>query len=60
MTWQERTFVEWPCWESGPFRIMRTEDGSYRLFRDKFIATDVWSGFRTLEEAKSKAQECLT
>jgi hypothetical protein len=60
MTWKETIFVEWPCWESGPFRIMRTEDGSYRLFRDKFIATDVWSGFGTLEEAKSKAGECLT
>ncbi len=61
MNWKETTFVELPCWESGSFRIMRNpRDGSYQLFRDKGIATDVWSGFATLEQAKEKAKQCLS
>ena len=54
MDWIETTFLDWPCWESGPFRIMEV-NGYYELFFDKGIATDVWQ-FKSLEEAKEKAE----
>lgn len=55
MSWKKTKFLDWPCWESGRFRIMADRD-AYDLYVNCGISTSVYSGFETLEAAQRKAE----
>jgi hypothetical protein len=57
MTWQRNRFGPWDCWEAGPYRIMENDGGSFDLFRDRYISTEVFRDFPSLKDAQDFAEE---